>query len=141
MANADALLESWVKGCILHLIDFDKTKGSYVCLDDAKQHIGLAEVWTSLNSAYRDQAFANFCNDAQLSRQFDKKFDEHLDELGKAKVKELWDDVRTSYFKEYSRCQLAFKTVFGSNISIEYKGTLQMLKQEMDALPRIFGQA
>lgn len=137
-ANVDEAIEAWVKGCIIEIVRFDKTKGVYVYFDEGQQIKGAGEIWTNLHTAYRDKAFEQFASDANIIRQIDEKFEAHLAELGTTKVKELYEDVSQHYFEKYSRCQLTKRTVFGQNVGMEYLGTQRLFKQEGEAIDRIF---
>lgn len=138
--DADEALETWVKGCILGLIKFDKQKGVYTYFDESKQIKGAGQIWENLHTAYRDKAFEVFAKNTNLFKQYDDRFRAYLDELGTSKVQELAADVQSHYFEKYSQCQLTKKTVFGENVGMEYTGTRQMFKQEGEIIENLFAR-
>lgn len=138
--NADEALETWVKGCILGLVKFDKTKGVYMYFDEDKQVEGIGEIWENLHTAYRDKAFEAFAKNTNLFKQYSEKFQTYIDDLGNSKTQELQVDVQKCYFEKYSRCQLTKKTIFGDRIGLEYTGTRDLFMKEGGIINRIFGK-
>ncbi len=132
-ANQDEALDAWVKGCVLGFIKFD---GYYCYLDFINRGLDESkENWVSTKESFREDAFKIFSENDQLIAEYIKRFQEHIEEIGKKAADELQADVKANYFRKYSRCQVTIKTLESKK---EYKETLLLIKKELEHKDEIF---
>lgn len=132
--NLDEAVIAWTMGCILGRIKFER--GVYWFQDDTVEEIGDAEEhWVSTRTAYRDEAFAEFCQREGIFHQYIELFREHIRKIGELKAAELKEDVKKNYFTKYSRCPLTEATI---NNGREYQATKQLISDEKKCRELIF---
>lgn len=125
--RTDNSLELWVKGLIFGLIRRDKD-GTYQFKDESNDDMALFGYWTSLETAYRDEAFKNFRRQAErLQPQYEDVMRNRAKAEGQDAIDTILADARNNYLEKYSLNNLSLSDLQNSL----YKGIKDQLTAEM----------
>lgn len=125
--NGDNALELWVKGFIFGLIKNES--GTYKYIDEENGD-SLWDYWIDLDK-YRDEAYKTFKErKSSIEDQFKKKIFNIISVNGLPYVQDIYNRAKEDYIENYS--QLGFSKEYLREHIKEYKGTVDLIREEME---------
>lgn len=125
--RTDNSLELWVKGLIFGLITRD-SDGTYQYKDEDNDDMALFGYWTSLGTAYRDEAFRNFKREAaKLQSQYEDYMHNRAKFEGQDAIDAVLADAKINYLDKYSLNKLTQSEL----TTPLYKGIREQLTAEL----------
>ena len=125
--NGDNALELWVKGFIFGLIKNED--GTYKYIDEENGD-SLWDYWIDLGK-YRDEAYKTFKErKSSIEDQFKKKIFNIISVNGLPYVQDIYNRAKEDYIENYS--QLGFSKEYLREHIKEYKGTVDLIREEME---------
>lgn len=125
--NGDNALELWVKGFIFGLINNED--GTYKYIDEENGD-SLWDYWIDLGK-YRDEAYKSFKErKSSIEDQFKKKIYNIISTNGLPYIQDILNRAKEDYIENYS--QLGFSKEYLREHIKEYKGTVELIREEME---------